>query len=103
MTIPDFSLFQWGLEILLILLSLSLVICFVRLYKGPDVPDRTVAFDVIANHGVGLFVLFALRNDSWVLLDGAIVTAVLGFLGTLMMARYLEEQRRQNQDDTKNS
>lgn len=98
MTIPDFTPFQWGLEVLLVMLSLSLVICFVRLYKGPDVPDRTVAFDVIANHAVGLFALFSLRSESWVLLDGAIVTAVLGFLGTLMMARYLEEQARRVQD-----
>lgn len=95
MTIPTMTAFQWGMEILLVLLSVSLVICFIRLYKGPDVPNRTVAFDVIANHAVGLFALFALRNESWVLLDGAIVTAVLGFLGTLMLARYLEAQSDQ--------
>ena len=88
----EMTAFEWGMEILLIMLSISLVICFVRLYRGPDIPDRTVSFDVIANHAVGLFAIFALRNNAWVLLDGAIVTAVLGFLGTLMLARYLEEQ-----------
>ncbi|MEM7132607.1 MAG: monovalent cation/H+ antiporter complex subunit F [Chloroflexota bacterium] len=87
------TLFEWGMEILLVLLSISLIICFVRLYRGPDVPDRTVAFDLISTHAVGLFALFALRNRSVVLLDGAIVTAVLGFLGTLMLARYLERRQ----------
>lgn len=82
--------FELGIELLLCLLSISFVLCFVRLYRGPDVPDRTVAFDLISTHAVGLFVLFAIHNGSRVLLDGAIVTAMLGFLGTLMLARYLE-------------
>lgn len=86
------TLFAIGLEILLILLSFSLVICFVRLYLGPDVPDRTVAFDLISTHAVGLFALFAVRTSARDLLDGAIVTAVLGFLGTMMLARYLERK-----------
>lgn len=84
--------FEWGLEFLLILLSISLMICFIRLYMGPDVPNRTVAFDLITTHAVGLFAIFALRSQSGVLLDGAIITMVLGFLGTLMLARYLERR-----------
>lgn len=86
------TLFEAGIEALLVLLSISLVICFVRLYRGPDVPDRTVAFDLISTHAVGLFALFALSSRSAELLDGAIVTAVLGFLGTLMLASYLERR-----------
>jgi multisubunit Na+/H+ antiporter MnhF subunit len=54
------------------------------------VPNRTVAFDTIAVHAVGIVALFAVRNDAEALLDVAIVTAVLGFLGTTMLARYLE-------------
>ena len=64
--------------------------CFVRLYIGPDVPNRTVAFDLIALHAVGLIALWAIRNDAPVLLDITLVTAVLGFLGTLVLAHYLE-------------
>lgn len=91
--------FQIGIEVLLGLLSLSLVLCFVRLYRGPDVPDRTVAFDLISTHTVGLFALFAIRNDSSFLLDGAMVTAMMGFLGTLMLARYLEQDSERFPDN----
>lgn len=84
--------FELGFEILLILLSLSLLLCFIRLYRGPDVPDRTVSFDLIASHAVGMFALYAVRTGSRELLDGAIVTMLLGFLGTLMLARYLERR-----------
>lgn len=82
--------FELALEILIAILSLSLLICFFRLYLGPNVPNRTAAFDAIALHGVGIIVLFAIRSNSTSLLDVAIVTAALGFLGTTMLAQYLE-------------
>lgn len=84
------TLFNLWLNGLMILLSVSLFICFLRLYRGPDVPNRTVAFDLIAVHAVGIFALFAVQYSSEVLLEGAIITAVLGFLGTVMLGRFLE-------------
>ena len=82
--------FIQALDILLIIMSISLLLCFIRLYRGPDVPDRTVSFDLITVHAMGFFVLVAMRFNAPSLLDGAIITAVLGFLGTVMLARYLE-------------
>lgn len=87
------GLFDLWLSGLMTLMAVSLLICFVRLYLGPDVPNRTVAFDLIAVHAVGIFALFAVHSESTVLLEGAIITAVLGFLGTLMLGRFLERGR----------
>lgn len=84
--------FQLGIEILITLLSISLFMCFLRLYWGPDLPDRTVAFDLISTHAVGLFALYAIRSGANELVDGAMVTSLLGFLGTVMLARYLERR-----------
>ena len=61
-----------------------------RLLRGPNLPNRTVAFDLISIHAVGIFLLLAVTSHSYVLLEGAIITAVLGFLGTMMFARALE-------------
>ena len=83
--------FTLSLDVLMAWLSLSLALCFVRLYRGPDVPNRTVAFDLIALHTVGLIALFAIRTNAALLLDITLVTAVLGFLGTVLLARYLEQ------------
>ncbi|RIK58739.1 MAG: cation transporter [Chloroflexi bacterium] len=80
------------LDLLILILVISMAISFIRLYLGPDVPNRTVAFDSIAVHTVSIVALFAIRNGTPSLLDVAIVTAVLGFLGTTMLARYLERQ-----------
>ncbi|MBX3050382.1 MAG: hypothetical protein KF753_02840 [Caldilineaceae bacterium] len=84
------ALFDLWLNGLMIFLSISLLICFLRLLRGPDVPNRTVAFDLISAHAVGIFALFAVQRSSEVLLEGAIITVVLGFLGTVMLGRFLE-------------
>jgi len=74
----------------LVVLAFSLLLCFVRLYLGPNPPNRTVAFDTIAIHTVGIIALIAMGSNAPALLDAAIVTAVLGFVGTMMFARYME-------------
>lgn len=84
------------LDVLMSLLGISLLICFVRLYLGPNPPNRTVAFDTIAIHAVGIMALYAMRSDAPALLDGALITAVLGFVGTMMLARYMERANLQD-------
>ncbi|MCW5877779.1 MAG: pesticidal protein Cry22Aa [Anaerolineales bacterium] len=73
------------------MLTVSLALGFVRLNLGPDVPNRTVAFDLITLHAVGMVALIAIRHNAPMLLDIALVAAVLGFLGTMLLARYIEE------------
>ncbi|MBX3045573.1 MAG: hypothetical protein KJZ53_09775 [Anaerolineales bacterium] len=85
--------FDLGLEILLIVLTVSFVLGTIRLIKGPDVPNRALAFDLIALHAVGMVALIAIRHAAPMLLDIAMVAAVLGFLGTVLVARYLEQAR----------
>jgi len=93
--------FDLILDFLLTVLSISLFICFVRLYIGPNPPNRTVAFDTIAIHAVALIVLFAMRSDAPSLLDAAIITAILGFVGTMMLARYMEHAELQDWETDK--
>ena len=89
------------IDITLIILAVSLMICFVRLYIGPNPPNRAVAFDTIAIHAVGIFALIAMRSDAPELLDAAIITAVLGFVGTMMFARYIEKSNVQDWESDK--
>ncbi len=83
--------FELWAEVLMAVVSISMVICFVRLYLGPTTPDRTVAFDLISVHAVGLLVLASMRFEDAVLLDAALITAILGFLGTVMFAHFIEQ------------
>lgn len=85
--------FDAGIDILLVMLTLSFLLGSLRLIKGPDVPNRALAFDLITLQAVGIVALIAIRHDAPMLLDIAMVAAVLGFVGTVLVARYLEHAR----------
>ncbi len=63
--------FHTALGILILLMAISLVICFIRLFIGPSLPNRTVAFDTIAVHAAGIIVLFAMLDEARALLSVA--------------------------------
>ena len=73
-------------------------ICFVvlaltllyRLIKGPSVVDRAVSADSIDILADMALILFALYSGRGIYLDIALVTAVLGFIGSVLVSRYLE-------------
>lgn len=70
-----------------IVLAVSL---FYRLIKGPSLIDRSMAadsIDILTDMGLVLFALFSGRE---IYLDIALVTAVLGFIGSVLVSRYLE-------------
>jgi multicomponent Na+:H+ antiporter subunit F len=91
--------FLQSLDFLITLLMVSMLLASWRLYQGPNTPNRTVAFDLVTIHAVGIFALFAIRLGSSALLNGAIITAVLGFLGAMMFARYLEQSDQEDWKD----
>jgi len=68
---------------------LALCLCY-RLVKGPSVVDRAVAADSIDILSDMALILFALHSGRSIYLDIAMVTAVLGFIGSVMVSRYLE-------------
>ena len=77
-------------HITLVTLGVALLIALVRLVKGPTLPDRIVAMDLIGVLVVGLIVVMAGWSGVRATLDGAIVIALIGFLGTVAYATYVE-------------
>jgi multicomponent Na+:H+ antiporter subunit F len=77
-------------EITLVTLGVALLIAFARLVKGPTLPDRIVAMDLFGVLVVGLIVVLAGRSGVPATLDAAIVIALVGFLGTVAYATYVE-------------
>jgi len=71
-------------------LGLALIIAFIRLVKGPTLPDRIVAMDLFGILVVGLIVVLAGSSGVRATLDAAIVIALIGFLGTVAYATYVE-------------
>jgi multicomponent Na+:H+ antiporter subunit F len=77
-------------QITLATLGLSLLVAFIRLVKGPTLPDRIVAMDLFGVLVVGLIVVLAGWSGVQATLDAAIVIALIGFLGTVAYATYVE-------------
>lgn len=75
----------------LALLALAIAAAFARLWRGPSVADRVVALDVIAATIVAAAVLYALRSGLAVFIDVALAIALVAFLGTIALARAVEE------------
>jgi multicomponent Na+:H+ antiporter subunit F len=80
------------LEIVLGVLAFALVLGFVRLLRGPSLPDRVVAFDLLATVGVGISAVYSMAHNQPVFLDVAVVLALISFVGTVAFARYIEER-----------
>lgn len=77
-------------QLTLVILGLAMLIAFSRLAWGPTLPDRIVAMDLIAVLVGGLIVVSAAATGERVFLDAAIVIALLGFIGTIGYAAYVE-------------
>lgn len=76
----------------LVVLSVALCCCFVRLWMGPSLPDRVVALDVFATVLVGLFALSAVLRGEMHLIRVATVLALVNFVGSVAFALYLRRK-----------
>lgn len=86
--------FEQVLLAFLLTLAAAMCLTFLRLMLGPTIPDRAVSFDQLSLQAVGIILLVAMLLDSSDLVDIAIVIAVLGFLGTFLLAQYMERRNQ---------
>ncbi len=68
----------------------GLLFAAIRFVKGPTAGDRTVALDTLTTILVAGLVLLGYVFGRFIYLDVALVYAVLGFIGVIVIARYLE-------------
>ncbi len=73
------------------LLILAFLLAFVRLVRGPSLPDRVVALDLMASLAVGFIATYAVATDEPLYVDMAVVLALIAFLGTVAFAHFIEK------------
>jgi len=76
-------------EILSGILVVAVVLAFIRLARGPSLPDRAVALDLVATIVIGLIGVYAVMTREARFLDLAVVLALIAFLGTVAFARFI--------------
>ncbi len=73
----------------LAIMGLALLLTLARLIKGPDLPDRILALDTLYINAIALLVLLGIGLDSDLYFEAALLIAVMGFIGTVAVAKYL--------------
>jgi len=76
--------------VFLIFIGAAMVLCFLRMIKGPTAADRAVALDTITTVTTSLLVVLAFFCHRYIYLDVALVYALLMFIGSVAIARFLE-------------
>jgi len=71
-------------------LLFAVIMALIRVIKGPTAPDRVVGLDTINTIVIVGMVVFGLVTESVIYIDVAIVYALLSFISTLFIAKYLE-------------
>ncbi len=71
------------------MVSVALALSLARLLIGPDVPDRILALDTLYINSIALLILFGLNLGSALYFEAALLIAVMGFVGTVALSKYL--------------
>lgn len=79
----------WACWIGLGCLSLGLLLTIIQLIRGPTLPDRILALDLVTTLSIGFVVLVAILTGFYLYLDIAIALGLVGFLSTVALARYV--------------
>ncbi|WP_439025808.1 monovalent cation/H+ antiporter complex subunit F [Haloarchaeobius sp. DT45] len=79
------------LQLGLVLASGVTLLCAYRVIRGPSTPDRVVALDTIGTNVVAIAVLWAMATDRGLFIDVSLVLAIIGFISTIAVARYVTE------------
>lgn len=70
-------------------LVLSSLFALGRLYLGPTLADRVVSLDLIAFLTIGFIAVYTIDSGQESFLDIALTLALVAFLGTIAMARFI--------------
>lgn len=77
------------IQISLAILSLSFFIIVVRIVRGPTLPDRVVALDMLVAVGIGFIAVIGVKTKFYLYVDIAIALGLVGFLATIAFARFI--------------
>ncbi|EFO29055.1 Na+/H+ antiporter protein, subunit F [Roseibium sp. TrichSKD4] len=76
-------------HIALAVLTVSFILIAIRTVKGPTLPDRVVALDMLVAVGIGFLATFGVLTSYYLYIDVAITLGLVGFLATVAFARFI--------------
>ncbi|MFO7720584.1 MAG: cation:proton antiporter [Gillisia sp.] len=88
MTLLDFIYF-----FVLPILSISVILIFIRFVIGPHMVDRVIALDLIVTAGIGFIAAYSILFNQPAFLDVAMIMALIAFLGTVAFTYYIQQKK----------
>ncbi len=73
----------------LVLYAAALGIAMLRLFRGPSAQDRVLAMDFVYVVGMLVMLVLAIRYDSEMYFEGALLMVLFGFVGSVALAKFL--------------
>src|SRR3546814_127581 len=83
------AILDWSLVLAPVLLDLAMAFAAFRLLMGPRAQDRVLGLDTVYVNGMLLLLLFGIRSGSTAYFEAALIIALLGFVGTVALAKFL--------------
>lgn len=74
----------------MVFIGAGILLCFIRMVKGRTAADRAMALDTVTTVTTALIVVLAYMFKRNIYLDVALVYALLMFVGSVVIARFLE-------------
>lgn len=71
------------------MVSVALFLSLYRVIIGPELPDRILALDTLYINSIALLILLGLHLSSALYFEAALLIAVMGFVGTVALSKYL--------------
>lgn len=71
------------------IVGLAMLLSLWRLLRGPSAPDRILALDTLYVSTVAQLILFGMHLDTAIYFEVALIIAMLGFVGTVVMSKYV--------------
>lgn len=90
------TLISAAATIALFLMCVAFFLTAFRVIKGPTLPDRIVALDMLVAIAIGFIAVLAIKTGFNLYIDIAIALGLVGFLATVAFARFILMQGMQS-------
>ena len=83
------ALVAGAIAVSMYVVGLAMLLALYRLLKGPAVPDRILALDTLFVAAIAQLMLFGMHLGTAVYFEAALIIAMLGFVGTVVLSKYV--------------
>lgn len=83
------AILAWSITAAQIMLGLAMACAAFRMLRGPRAQDRVLGLDALYVNSMLMLLVFGIRSGSTLYFEAAFVIALLGFVGTVALGKFL--------------